>query len=72
MNTAIERNAKATATIEPLLSMNDVAAALNCSRRAVEAMRASGRFPKPDAMVGRCPRWKRETVTRWIDNGGAK
>jgi len=58
--------------LEPLLSMNDVAEALNCARRTLEAMRAGGRFPRPDAMIGRSPRWKPETIRAWIAQGGTK
>lgn len=63
---------KSAPAIEPLLSMNDVAAALNCSRRTLEAWRAGKRFPRPDAMIGRSPRWKPETVRDWIGQGGTK
>jgi predicted DNA-binding transcriptional regulator AlpA len=48
--------------------MADLARVLNCSRRVVERMRAAGRLPKPDLFVGnRSPRWRPETIRRWID-----
>lgn len=59
-----------TTVLHPLLSIKKVAAALDCSRRVFERLRASGRFPKPDLLLGRMPRWRRETVQRWIENGG--
>jgi predicted DNA-binding transcriptional regulator AlpA len=34
---------------------------------------SAGQFPKPDlAMGGKARFWKRETVERWIAEGGAK
>lgn len=58
--------------LEPLLSVRDVAAVLGCTRRTVERLRSSGKFPGPDLRVGRMPRWRRETLTRWITEGGGK
>jgi len=58
--------------IESLLSMNDVARALNCSRRTLEAMRAGGRFAPADCFIGRSPRWRRSTVDAWISAGGSR
>ncbi|MDR3618222.1 MAG: helix-turn-helix domain-containing protein [Paludisphaera borealis] len=73
---AISNRKPATAepgpAIEPLLSIDDVAAALSCSRRLVERMRSAGKLPRPDLHVGRMPRWKRETLVRWIAEGGRK
>jgi len=60
-----------TSSIEPLLTMNDVARALACSRRTLEQMRSGGRFPRPDAMIGRSPRWEPETVRAWVKAGGS-
>jgi hypothetical protein len=60
------------AAIEPLLSIDDLAAILNCSRRLVERMRSAGKVPKPDMHVGRCPRWMPETLRRWIAGGGGR
>ena len=58
-------------TIEPLLRMDDIAKLLACSRRTLEQMRSGGRFPRPDAMIGRSPRWRAETVRAWIAAGGS-
>jgi hypothetical protein len=55
--------------IEPLLSIDDLARILNCSRRLVERMRSAGNVPRPDFQVGRCPRWRPETIHRWIGEG---
>lgn len=57
--------------ITPLLSIDDVAATLACSRRLIERMRAAGKLPKPDLRVGKMPRWRAETIARWIEAGGA-
>jgi len=58
--------ASSSVVLEPLLSITDVAKILSCSRRLVERMLASGKFPASDVRVGRMPRWERETVARWI------
>ncbi len=59
-----------TAGMEPLLSIDDLAAILNCSRRLVERMRSAGKVPPPDLHVGRMPRWKPATIRAWIERGG--
>lgn len=59
-------------TVEPLLSMNDVAGALRCSRRTLESMRAGGRFAPADCFIGRSPSWKPETIRDWIGKGGSR
>jgi predicted DNA-binding transcriptional regulator AlpA len=46
-----------------------IATALDISQRTLEREIAAGRFPRPDRRVGRLPRWKPETVRRWIDGG---
>jgi|GEM_PF-6684889 len=56
--------------IEPMLSIDDLAAILKCSRRLVERMRSAGKVPRPDFHAGRCPRWRAETIRRWIEAGG--
>lgn len=59
------------AAIEPLLRVCDLERVLVCSRREVERMRASGRLPKPDLLVGRRSlRWRPETLRRWLKEGG--
>jgi predicted DNA-binding transcriptional regulator AlpA len=54
------------------LRLNDVAAALGVSRRAIERERSAGRFPKPDVTIGRMPLWTPETLARWVENGGGR
>jgi len=56
--------------IEPMLSIDDLAALLSCSRRLVERMRSAGKVPKPDINVGKMPRWKAATIRAWIERGG--
>jgi len=58
------------AGIEPMLSIDDLVALLSCSRRLVERMRSAGRVPRPDIKVGKMPRWRVETIRRWIEGGG--
>ncbi len=50
--------------------LDEVAASLGVSRRTIERERSAGRFPKPDRHIGRAPLWSRETLVRWIAEGG--
>jgi len=58
------------AGMEPMLSIDDLAALLSCSRRLVERMRSAGKVPKPDIKIGKMPRWRVETIRLWIERGG--
>ena len=59
------------ANIEQMLKMADLERSLACDRRTIERMRASGRLPKPDLLIGRrSPRWRVSTIQAWIDRGG--
>jgi len=53
--------------IESLVSIDGLASVLNASRRTTERLRAAGKLPKPDLHVGKLPRWKPETIRRWIE-----
>lgn len=64
------RPALAAAGIQPMLSLDDLAAALSCSRRLVDRLKSAGKLPAPDLKVGRMPRWRPETIRRWIDAQG--
>ena len=60
-----------TAGVERLtLRLDELAAALGVSRRAIERERSAGRFPKPDLSIGRMPLWRPETIARWLEGGG--
>lgn len=52
--------------IEPMLSVDDLARILSGSRRTVERMRSAGKLPRPDLHLGKCPRWRPDTVRAWI------
>lgn len=52
------------------LRLDELAAALGISRRAVERERSAGRFPKPDLTIGRMPLWRPETIRQWVEGGG--
>ncbi len=56
--------------LEPLLSVDGLARILNGSRRTIERLRAAGKLPRPDLYLGKCPRWKPETIRAWIEGGG--
>jgi predicted DNA-binding transcriptional regulator AlpA len=58
----------AALAIQQLLTIDDIAAALQCTRRHIDKLRASGGFPSPDLKVGRrFPRWRQSTISAWID-----
>lgn len=61
---------KPASEIEPYWRLKDIARFLNCSMRWLETARASGRLPAPDFEDGRMLRWKRSTITAWLDSGG--
>jgi hypothetical protein len=48
------------------LRLDELAAALGVSRRAIERERSAGRFSKPDAVIGRMPLWTPETIHQWL------
>jgi len=52
--------------------LDEVAAALGVSRRTIERERSAGRFPRPDLRIGKSPLWTRETLVRWIAEGGGR
>jgi predicted DNA-binding transcriptional regulator AlpA len=59
---------RAPLPIEPLLSVTDLARILAVSRRSLERLRAAGKLPRPDLHLGRSPRWRAETIRRWLDD----
>ena len=52
------------------LRLDELAASLGVSRRAIERERSAGRFPRPDLTIGRMPLWRPETIRRWMEGGG--
>ena len=66
---ASKRGPTLPAGFEPMLSLDDLAPLLNCSRRLVERMRASKKILYPDMYIGRMPRWRPERIRRWIEGG---
>lgn len=63
-------------SIEPMLTRGDLPILLSCGMRTIERLKSAGRLPKPDLLIGtgsrKSPRWKPETIRRWIEDGGAK
>jgi predicted DNA-binding transcriptional regulator AlpA len=51
------------------LRLDEVAAALGVSRRAIERERSAGRFPPADCRIGKCPLWMPETIRTWLQRG---
>src|SRR4051812_31333705 len=42
------------------LRLDEVAAAVGMSRRAIEREKSAGRLPPPDKFIGKCPVWSVE------------
>jgi predicted DNA-binding transcriptional regulator AlpA len=63
----------ASPLIEPLLNREALARTLSVSLRTLDRLQASGRLPKPDLVLGpRMPRWRNETIRRWLDDQSKK
>jgi predicted DNA-binding transcriptional regulator AlpA len=59
--------------LEPLAYRKRNAATLiGISVRTLERLLAAGKFPRPDAHAGKCPLWTRESLSRWITEGGGR
>jgi len=59
--------------LEPLAYRKRGAATMiGISERTIERLLAAGKFPRPDAHAGRCPLWTRESLVRWIAEGGGQ
>lgn len=63
----------AIAPLEPLAYRKaTVARMLDISGRTLDRLIGAGRFPRPDAHAGRAPLWRRETLERWLAQGGSQ
>jgi hypothetical protein len=67
---ALERQAH---PVELPLAYRKSGAAKLCgiSVRLLERLSSAGKFPRPDAFAGRCPLFRRETLQRWLSQGGS-
>lgn len=56
--------------------LKELAVALGVAERTIDRERAAGRFPKPDLMIGlgkrKTPLWMRDTIVRWLAEGGSR
>ena len=70
----IERtNSQRDRVLEPLAYRKRSAATMiGISVRTLERLLAAGKFPRPDAHAGKCPLWTRESLGRWIAEGGGR
>ena len=59
-------------TIDPMLSLDDLAALLTVSRRSTERMLSGGKLPPHAMTVGRMRRWETATVRAWIADQSAQ
>ena len=65
--------ARPAPAVEPLTyRLADLPRVLGVSARTIDNARARGEFPRPDVQMGRCPLWRRETIERWLAQGGGK
>ena len=55
---------------ELLWTIDDVAEATRFSDRTIRRLRAANKLPQADFVYGRCPRWRPESINRWIAGGG--
>ena len=53
------------------LRIDEVAASLGVSRRAIERERSAGRFPQADLTIGKMPLWRPETLRSFVDKHAA-
>ena len=61
------------APIEPLAYRKaTVCRMVDISTRTLDRLLGAGRFPRPDAHAGRAPLWRRETLERWLSEGGSR
>jgi len=56
--------------MEPLLRLKDLQTILGAGYETIRAWRMEGRIPPPDFSAGH-PRWRRETIERWLASGRA-
>ena len=56
------------ANLDPLMTLEQVATALNVSKRVLWAMVAAAEFPTQETYIGTIKRWRVSTVQRWIDD----
>ncbi len=67
-------NGNGEMTIQPLLSMADLCRILQVSRSKLERLRAAKKVPPPDVDLRTVskpiPRWRPDTIRRWIESGG--
>lgn len=57
---------------EPLVSIAGIVEWTGLGRSTIERLKSSGRLPRPDLTVCRSPRWKAQTIRRWIEEGGSR
>jgi hypothetical protein len=51
------------------LRIDEVAAAIGMSRRAIERERSAGRWPLADLQIGKAPLWRVETIRDYLSSG---
>jgi predicted DNA-binding transcriptional regulator AlpA len=52
------------------LSQEEARSLFGVSLRTWQRLVTSGRVPKPDAKIGRMPRWRASTLKSVLENGG--
>jgi predicted DNA-binding transcriptional regulator AlpA len=67
---AVKPGLTLASAITPLLRISDLERFLVCDRRTIERLRAAGKLPRPDILIGRSPRWRASTIQTWVERGG--
>lgn len=59
-----------TATLPTLVSRNEFAKFLGVHVKTLDRLGRGGLVPKPDVLLGKSPRWRLDTIERFISDGG--
>ncbi len=71
LDATLGRLSKNASRVEPMAyRIDEFADAIRVSRRVFERERSAGRIPPPDRKLGKMPLWRRETIDKWLAEGG--
>jgi hypothetical protein len=55
--------------IDRILTLKDFACVIRVSTTVFDRLRSAGKLPRPDLVIARSPRWRVETVRRFLEGG---
>jgi hypothetical protein len=70
--TTSESKHRTNGAIEPLWTRADYARFLNVALPTFERWRSRGELCPADLMLNRMPRWRRQSVEKWMERNGAR